>query len=82
MAPDGKTIYLYTASASDGGSLYKSSDAGLTWTSTGIGVGIDLIYYGNPITKIIVNQNNANELLATNGVNVYRSNNAWHQLVR
>jgi hypothetical protein len=78
MAADGKTIYLYSGDNGTGnGNLYKSSDAGMTWVSTGIGVSLDAANGTFPtINKIVVNQTNANELLASDGAHVWRSSNA------
>ncbi len=71
FAPDGKTLYLY-----DGAALRKSVNAGLTWTTTGVGTNLP-----TGITKIVVNPDNALSLVATDGTDVYRSTNggsSWY----
>jgi hypothetical protein len=90
MAADGKTMYLFTTShsnsvATDNGTLYKSNDAGITWVYSGIGIGLDGTTTTGPVnvTKIVVNQTNSSELLATDGTNVWRSTNAgqnWYAI--
>jgi hypothetical protein len=62
-----------TASAAlDTGRLYKSLNAGVSWTTTNIGT----VLNGSAVTMLSVNQSNANELVASDGTNVWRSSNA------
>lgn len=71
IAADGTTIYLY-----DGAKLQKSTDAGLTWSNTGLDTGTGTFLHGKPITKLVVSQSNAGYLAATDGVELYRSSNS------
>jgi len=70
-APDDVTLFAYDNAGA--GVLYKSSDAGVTWTTTNIGTTLE----GNVVTAMAVSPNYATDLTvvaATAGV-VYRSQN-------
>jgi len=73
IAADGKTMYLYDNNGTPANSkLYKSIDAGLTWSATGMDAD-GTLFGAKPITKLAVNETNANNLIATNGSAVYTS---------
>ena len=69
FAADGKTAFTYDIT---GSKLYKSGDAGITWTNTNLGNGLP-----TGIIAIAVSPNYATDttLIATNGATLYRSRN-------
>jgi trimeric autotransporter adhesin len=80
IAPDGTTWYVYTGdTTAPAGKLYKSTNAGVAWTSTGLGVGLN----GKAIMKIEINPTTPAELIATDGLGAYRSSDAganWYSV--
>jgi hypothetical protein len=65
---DGNTLYLF--SNGDDKRLYKSKDAGITWSSAGLDAGSVLSSAG-PIVKMMVSLTEKNILIATNRDNIY-----------
>jgi len=87
FAGDGTTVYLYAnssnpadnyatynATTADCGKLWKSTDAGITWSSTNLDTGA--ILTNKFIKSLKVNKSSASDLVATDGENFYRSTNS------
>jgi len=71
VAADTITI---TVTQVDTGKLYKSTDAGLTWSNTGLDTGATKLA-GKVITSLKVSQTDVNQLIATDGIDLFRSIN-------
>ena len=64
-----------TLAGTYGGTLYKSVDAGMNWTTSGIGTGLN---YAFQLTQLKISPNFAADqnLVATDGTNLFRSTDA------
>jgi len=81
IAADGMTMFVYTNTGIVETALWKSTDAGKTWTNTGLDTNYKF-RLGNVVggvnialTALAVSQTNALYLIATDGTNLYRSVN-------
>jgi hypothetical protein len=66
FANNGKTVLSY-----DGAALNQSLDGGVTWSSSNLGTGLPA-----GIKSIVIDPTNPVYMVATNGTNVYRSQNS------
>ncbi len=68
VAPDGKNMFAWLTPSNK---LYKSTDAGVTWTTSGIGTGMPAVV----VTQIKISPNYAadSNLIATDGTSLFRS---------
>jgi len=69
----GDVVNLVTA---DAGMLYKSTDAGITWSSANLDTTTPKVITGKVITAIRVSKASSADVVATDGVSFFRSTNS------
>ena len=74
IAADGKTMYLFSNNTDK--TLYKSTDAGITWSSSGLDSRMVLDNSTYPVTQLAVSQFDATQLIAVANNTLYRSTNS------
>jgi len=83
-APDGLTLFAYSNVVAAGHTLYKSTDAGVTWTTTNIGTGLEgdidgsaAEDAGDDVVAMAVSPNYATDGVVVAAINdiVFRSQN-------